>query len=320
MARLHEDPAITHVTLARDLPTTERWIRVAVGSDTAATTQHVAFNRVAPDFFDAFGMRMLLGRGFDQGDVTDASAAVIVDRTFVERAFDDGNVLGRVLRYTPLSGETDADLNRVQQFEIVGVVESFPRRESPDVHVGTMYRAFAPGQGNPSVLFARTRGAGAAPYAHRLRPLAVQTNHALEVDDVMTMDDSGREWQSMMRMIALGVLAATSSVVLLSAAGIYAMMSFTVARRRREIGIRAALGAAPRQLLGAVFARAATQLATGVIIGLALAAVLDAGLQGGYARLLPVVALLMVAVGMVAALGPARRGLRIQPTEALRDD
>ena len=66
----------------------------------------------------------------------------------------------------------------------------------------------------------------------------------------------------------------------LSAAGIYALMSFTVARRRREVGIRAALGAQPRRLLASIFSRALGQLAVGVVVGLLAAALLDGGHRG----------------------------------------
>jgi ABC-type antimicrobial peptide transport system permease subunit len=166
----------------------------------------------------------------------------------------------------------------------------------------------------------RVRGADASGYIRRLRAVALETNAALQIEDPITMDEAGRQMKSMMRTVALGVLVVTLSVILLSAAGIYAMMSFTVARRRREIGIRAALGAPPAQLLRAVFSRAAMQLSVGVLVGLALAAVIDLGLEGGYTALLAPVAVLMLMVGMLAAAGPARRGLRIQPIEALRED
>jgi putative ABC transport system permease protein len=118
----------------------------------------------------------------------------------------------------------------------------------------------------------------------------------------------------------------TGSVLLLSAAGIYAMMSFTVVRRRREIGIRAALGAEPRRILTSIFARASAQLATGVAVGLLLALAFGPALDGeGVIRqqgivLFPVVAGTITLVGLLAALGPARRGLSIQPTEALREE
>jgi ABC-type antimicrobial peptide transport system permease subunit len=125
--------------------------------------------------------------------------------------------------------------------------------------------------------------------------------------------------------LAVVTVAVTSSVLLLSAAGIYAMMSFTVASRRREIGIRSALGAAPGRVLSGIFKRAGAQLGAGALGGLLLAeAVVRAAgesfLDDETALLLPTVAVLMMAIGLLAALGPARRGLAVQPTEALREE
>ena len=137
-------------------------------------------------------------------------------------------------------------------------------------------------------------------------------------------DDMKRE-QGMMRLIGATVTLAMAAVVILSAAGIYALMSFTVARRRREIGIRTALGAEPAQILAGVFSRAFKQLAAGAVIGMLAAVGLEQVLegemfQGQGAVILPIVAVFMTVVGLLAALGPARRGLGIQPTEALRQE
>jgi ABC-type antimicrobial peptide transport system permease subunit len=107
--------------------------------------------------------------------------------------------------------------------------------------------------------------------------------------------------------------------------GAYALMSFTVAQRRREIGIRAALGAGPRRLLLSIFARALGQLALGAVVGFALAVGLDAAAPQGLFMpergplLLLAVAALMIGIGVVATIGPARRGLAIPPTEALQE-
>ena len=125
-------------------------------------------------------------------------------------------------------------------------------------------------------------------------------------------------------MLVLGLGVITMSVLLLSAAGIYAMMSFTVAQRRREIGIRTALGADRRRILGSIFARALVQLGIGVAAGLTVAALLisldDREVIGTHgAILLSTVAGIMMTVGLLAAIGPARRGLRISPTEALKE-
>jgi len=115
------------------------------------------------------------------------------------------------------------------------------------------------------------------------------------------------------------------SAFLLSAAGVYALTSFTVTRRRREIGIRSALGAHPRQVLLGIFAGVARQVGLGLALGIAAAAAIDTSsggeLMGGRGRLLlPIFAALMVIVALGGAVGPARRGLRIAPTEALRSD
>jgi len=115
------------------------------------------------------------------------------------------------------------------------------------------------------------------------------------------------------------------AVLALSMAGIYAMMSIAVSRRRREIGIRTALGARPGVLLGVIFGTTFRQIALGVVIGITAALGIDrlAGgelLHGWGPPLLTGMTLLMAAVGLIAVNGPARRGLRIAPTEALAGD
>jgi ABC-type antimicrobial peptide transport system permease subunit len=94
-------------------------------------------------------------------------------------------------------------------------------------------------------------------------------------------------------------------------------------QRRREIGIRIALGAERRRILTSVFVRAVGQLAIGVGIGTVAAFglnLMDADFIGGHVQImLPLVATLMFLVGLIAAVGPARRGLNIQPTEALKN-
>lgn len=102
-------------------------------------------------------------------------------------------------------------------------------------------------------------------------------------------------------------------------------MSFTVARRRKEIGIRTALGANQTRILAAVFSRALGQLACGALVGMGSAIAFEGLVEGdmyrGYgAVIVPLVAVFMTAVGLLASLGPARRGLRMHPTDALREE
>lgn len=117
----------------------------------------------------------------------------------------------------------------------------------------------------------------------------------------------------------------TLSVLALSASGLYALIAFTVARRRREIGIRTALGARPGRLLASVFARSLWQIAAGVVVGVTAALVLHRRLkievEGGWhiPGILPAAAAFIMIIGLLSAAGPARRAVRVDPTEALRD-
>ena len=116
----------------------------------------------------------------------------------------------------------------------------------------------------------------------------------------------------------------TLSVLALASAGIYALMAFTVGQRKKEIGIRMALGADWKRIVGGIFSRALGQLAAGAALGMALALVMeltsDGALMRGHGKFaVPAVAVAMMAVGFLAALDPARRCLRVEPTEALRE-
>jgi ABC-type antimicrobial peptide transport system permease subunit len=109
--------------------------------------------------------------------------------------------------------------------------------------------------------------------------------------------------------------------VVFSAAGLHALMAVAVARRTREIGIRIALGATPRQVLRSVFTRAGRQLGGGIIAGNSLILFFAWRSDSLTADLLAtsvLASVIMAAVGVLACAAPARRALRIQPTEALR--
>jgi putative ABC transport system permease protein len=140
---------------------------------------------------------------------------------------------------------------------------------------------------------------------------------------VVPLSDYYTNVRSIWRNLAWGVGLVTSSVLLLSAAGIYALMSLTVAQRKREIGIRTALGAEPRRLIFQVFARSAWQVAAGLAVGSLLSAAVCYSMEFTFMQsfaLIGSVAAIMTIVGTLSAFGPARRILRVQATDALRAD
>jgi len=105
--------------------------------------------------------------------------------------------------------------------------------------------------------------------------------------------------------------------ILLSAACLYALMSFTVARRTREIGIRTAIGARPGRIVAGIFSRAFLQISAGILAGSGLAALMGVGSARQVLLLLAADGIMLV-VGLTACAVPLRRALRIDPTEALR--
>jgi len=168
----------------------------------------------------------------------------------------------------------------------------------------------------------RVRGNDQVRLSSRVRELTSALDPTIRVS-VMPFSDLTQQASIALRLTLVAVGLVVVTVLLLSAAGIYAMMSFTVSQRRKEIGIRAAMGADSRQLLRSIFTKAVLQLGAGVVVGMALGFLLDVAsggeMLGSFGRaLLPVAAFVIVIVGLLATLGPARRGLRIQPTEALR--
>jgi predicted permease len=347
--RLEVEPQVAAVTVAGMFPGTESGPQVEIepvntragspvaGSagaggnpvaEPAAQTVHRRWtrrNRVAPDLFDVFDVPVLAGRGFTDADaLTDAT--VIVNETFATRIGGGANVLGRRIR--EVRGEGD-EVEFGPWLEIIGVVPEFGTRFiSPSSFDGaqpSIYQATTPDRLDQAVLVVRVRGGQATAFAARLRDLAATVDPTLTLERLQSVGTAYRGARMAFWYTGLGIIGGIISVLLLSAAGIYAMMSFTVARRRREIGIRSALGADPRRILTGVFARASAQLGAGIAAGLTIAAAFEwigpgGTLSGRGAVLLPAVSALMLVVGLAAALGPARRGLSVQPTEALREE
>jgi ABC-type antimicrobial peptide transport system permease subunit len=222
------------------------------------------------------------------------------------------------------AGAHTVELNR--WFEIVGIVQDFPAHAlHDDGSDARLYHAAAAGDMDPALVAVRVHGGDPARFANRFRQIAVAVDPRLQLRGLATFADTLKREQGIWRLIGVTVTAVMGAVIVLSAAGIYALMSFTVARRRKEIGIRAALGADPARILAGIFSRAFRQLAMGAAAGMIGAIALEQLLegemfQGHGAVILPLVAVLMTVVGLLAAVGPARRGLRVDPTAALREE
>lgn len=326
------EPGVVAAVLSSSVPGNEPVVRIEAEGATG-TAHEVQTSGVSPELFAVFDVPLLAGRGFEPGDAAAsplpapvrAGQAVIVNRSFVQQVLGGADPLGRRVRQVIRSRGAAADTATPQPWsEIVGVVPEFPNRVNPRFPEPRMYRALTAGVLNPVMIAVRVKNAPAE-FGGRLRDLALAVDPMLRIRDVATLDESLKDRLLEIRTMVGVVVAVTLSVLLLSAAGIYALISFTVTRHRREIGIRSALGAGPGGIIRGVLARAMRQIAVGIGVGIAVAGVLDSMMDGGFTGgrgvyLLAVVALLMATVGLVAAIGPARRALRIQPTEALKGD
>ena len=276
------------------------------------------FNSVDEKFFEVFGVRFLAGRSFDASDFGPGRTPVIVNRSFVTEVLGGLNVLGRRVRYRDRPASPKPATAGEGGHEIVGVVEDFPvSNDEPTM--------FHPMTGAPHPVSLTIRApSGIGPAAGRLRDVASGLDPQLRVGHLESLDEMYWQRRSFDHMFGFMLGAVTLIVLLFSMAGIYTLMAFIVAQRWREIGVRAALGAQPRQLLIGIFGRAAVPLLIGAMAGCAIALRLHSSLPiaeaGGRSipGIVPASAALMIVVGLLAVAGPARRAIRIDPTEALR--
>ena len=330
MARLEREPQVSDVTRAVSVPGQESasYIEVEGLPPTAHAGMETLINRVDVDFFDAFERRLLTGRSFTTSDRIAASGTlpgspvVIVNRTFVRQILAEGEALGRRVRYAPPAA-ADEQIES-PWYEIVGVVEDLHQNSiDPQILEPSLYHPLVPPDATAVNVIVRVSDTPDA-FIRRLRDIAAAIDPGSRLM-AYPLADTSRQRDVAFRLAAIALTLVVATVLLLSAAGIYALMSFTVAQRRKEIGIRVALGANAQRLLLGVFTRAGMQLGLGVVAGIAMALganrLSDGELFGREAAVLvPAVAAMLSISGFLAALGPARRGLRIQPTQVLRDE
>lgn len=322
--RLAAEPGVAAVTYAGRVPGAYH-PRYPIEVEGGAAPQHkepahrVQRGRVGPGFFDALGAPILAGRGFQPGDAEPGATAVIVNEDFVRVVLGGRNAVGRRVRY--VEGEDDDVAPRDGRWmEIVGVVRQVALTVDPDLpHAAGIYHPIPPTGDNALYVAMRVSGGTPGDFAPRLRALALAVDPALRLYEVHPLDQAQRGLL-MTYTFWVGVAAVAACIVLLlSTTGIYSLMSFTVARRTREIGIRIALGADRRRIVWGIFSRAFTQVGIGIALGTLILFAMAGGVQSlGEAALLGTCVVLMTGVCVLACIVPTRRALAVEPTEAIR--
>ncbi len=271
---------------------------------------------VSPDFFDTIGLLLLEGRGFTKEDRRGAPEVAIVNETMARRYWPGENVIGKRFAFGRGTG-------RSEWFTIVGVVRDLRpggtrASMTPDVYrcsyQSPWFRAFVVRtSGNPLKLIARIQG------------LLESLDKRVVLEEVETLDRVLDDSASDCQALALLLLVFAGLALALSTVGIYGVISYCVAQRRHELGVRLALGAQKKDLAILVLSWGGRLTMFGTALGLLLSCWLArilvrslSGVSATDAITLTSVSLISMAVAFAACLIPARRAARIDPIQAIR--
>jgi putative ABC transport system permease protein len=319
---LREEPGVTDVTHGDRLPTmSPEWVALEMAQDGSPPARlqgnyegGFAMAAVGAGYHDAFGARLVAGRALHAADAGAPNGPVVVNEAFM-RVVGRNPVGARIRTVRPGS-----ELEPGPWHEIVGVVTDLWTIPADWGEAAYIYRAASAAELDSVVVAVRVAG-DAAPLAPRVAVFARGVDAGLQLRGIATLDEVVAREQNSKGLGSVIIYSVLVGTVVFSAAGLYALMAVAVARRTREIGIRIALGATPRHVLRSVFARAGRQLGGGIIAGNSIILLLAWRADSLTSDLLVssvITSVIMAAVGVLACAAPARRALRIQPTEALR--
>ena len=277
---------------------------------------------ITPEYFEIFGVDMLAGRNFTTADTRGSEFVTIVDRRFAEKNWPGADPLGRQIRLGGMDSEQP-------WMTVVGVVNRVQMTDPDDFGGLPPEQIFLPAAQHPMQSYElMLRSAGdplglAAP----LREAVAALDSDIPVGSVQTLEERHRDrnfqYTIMSWMFSIfGIVA-----LVLASAGLYAVMSFSVSRRKVEVGVRMAMGADGGSILRLIVLQGSLPLMTGLLVGVPLAYGMGRSLASqlyGVSATDPVtftgIPLLLVLVGLTALLMPAGRASRIDPVVALRDE
>lgn len=330
--RLEAEPGVAGVTFVDGLPGEDHvYRRLEVMSLPGNPRSWVATASIHPNYFDVLQAPVLSGRAFTSADLSSDARVVIVDDVFVELVMSGRNPIGHRVRMSA-GAALDSSAAQLPWYEIVGVVKDLGMASAamPQRQAG-VYLPFIPGSQGEINMIVHGRGDPLS-IAPRVRELATAVDPALRVEQMTRVDKVTTPLLWLLGLWTRMIIGLTAVALLLSLAGIYAVLSYIVARRTREIGVRVALGASAHRVITSIFRRPLTQVTLGVVAGvvwISVAAIAvqhtqqfrvaePRGLTLGEIALLSGYAILMLGVCMLACVVPTLRALRVQPTEALR--
>jgi putative ABC transport system permease protein len=285
--------------------------------ETEAASPSAVSRIVMPDFFETMGIPVRAGRGVTRDDVAKGRRVAVISERMAERYFAGRN---------PLGESFSVHGPRPQPLEIVGVVGDVLTGGTDPAPVPTFYTPYAQSPLAVMSFVLRVPQGDALAPARDAERVAWSLSRDVNVFAIETLDRrlADVNWPTRVGALMLGVFA--SLALVLGAAGIYAVVSYTVFQRRSEIGLRMALGARAGQVRAMVLRGGLRLALLGVASGVAVSFLVTRALAGflygvapGDPATLAAVALLLVAVAAVSSLPPALRASRVDPQVALRE-
>jgi len=321
LTRLSALPGVEHAAAVAIVPAAGSVWNQRLVIDGTKQEGYPDANRVSPAYFAALDIAFREGRTFDERDAGNARPVAIVNEAFAAKYLPGGRPIGRTFKLDVGPGEPDL------AYEVVGVVED------------TAYSSLRTPMG-PIMYFPALQETAPGPFAtfllrtagdpDDLRPTVVRAVAEAHSSILLTFDTLARQIRnSLLRERLMASLSAglAGLAVLLAAVGLFGLLSYTVASRRSEIGVRVALGATRAGIVGMVLGETAVLVAVGMILGAGLSVASGraaAELLFGVAPSSPVViggaaGLLALVAGVAGAL-PALRASRLNPIQALREE
>ncbi|MGA7413859.1 MAG: ABC transporter permease [Bryobacteraceae bacterium] len=324
LARIRSIPGVEAAATASIIPVSgNRWndrIDLLDGKHSASVISD--FSRVSPQYFQTLGTPLLAGRDFTDRDNLSSPSVAVVNEAFSRKFLGGGSPIGLQIRIVTGPGEPPAS------FQIVGLTKdakyiSLRAEFEPTVFVSETQNR----RPEPGIRYLVRASGSAGPLFAELKKIVSEENSSLIVWDFETFETRIKESLILERLMAtlsgfFGVLAAVLATI-----GLYGVISYMVARRRGEIGIRMALGADRSQVVRLILSEASVLVLVGCGLGLLLsifasrsASAILYGLRPYDPVTLAAALVLLVTVSLVASFIPATRASRLQPMTALREE
>jgi predicted permease len=313
--RLSQLPGVAGVAAATSVPLDihglpQRAFVLEGRPRTDGVVDRAASNTVTPGYFAVMGMRWVSGDGFVALDDRSAAPQVVVNQAFVDRYLPDGAVIGRRLEQND------------RAYVIAGVVATSLSDAFGEPPTPAMYFSYRDRPARTGELHLRTRPGAEAALGGAVRAVVAALDPASPVFNLRTLDDHVESNLLLKRIPARLFLALGPLLLILAASGIHAVVAYAVSARKTEIGVRLALGATSRRVVGELVTTSMAVVGAGAAAGWLLVWILYTRLLGGDTDLRAFVAvpLLLLSVAAFSSWLPARRAAGIDPVIALRHD